>query len=145
MHSDASTPFKGPFCETQRLNIGHHSTQPLPHAFKATGFLGMQLCVLRNTHQMQKDTEGTDQGRDMQSYLEVSQAAPGVFQGAVSRGLVRLAGYPRCLVCVNAISAFLLALFESCIFSLPVSDSIHPKKQQHSILVICKQTTDLVL
>lgn len=114
--------------------------------FQSNRFPGnVILYAEKHTPNTERHTREQTRGGTRSPYLEVSQAAPGVFRGAASRGLVRLAGYPECLVCVNAISAFLLALFESCRFSLLVSDSIHPKKQQHSILVICKQTTDLVL
>jgi hypothetical protein len=50
-------------------------------------------------------------------------------QGSELLGLVKQAGYPKCLAYVNVTSVFLLVLFVFYRFSLLINDSIHPKKQ----------------
>ena len=71
--------------------------------------------------------------------MAVSRAGPVVCQGAASQGLVRRAGSPRCLVCVNVTSVFLLVPFVSCRFSLLISDSTHPEKQTSTLVTRYKE------
>lgn len=63
------------------------------------------------------------------AHLEVLQTGLVGSQGAEPQELVKLAGYPGCLVYVNETSVFLLVLFVFYRFSLLINDSIHPKKQ----------------